>query len=104
LNPYATGDKLARSRRVKKNALPFSGSAFFGHPATAYQPPAAAAVIMHCLPGPLAAGQAAVVGLKGPRRTRSLLAKRPSFAREAPRGTVQIADSRNFLANRSIAA
>jgi oxalate decarboxylase len=57
------------------------------------------------LPGPLAADQAAVLGPKGLRRypfTFSL--KGQPFARETPGGTVQIADSRNFHANQSIAA
>ncbi len=57
------------------------------------------------LPGPLAADQAAVLGPKGPPKnpfTFSL--KGQPFARETPGGTVQVADSRNFLANRFIAA
>src|SRR6266481_6381858 len=57
------------------------------------------------LPGPLAADQAAVLGPKGPPKnpfTFSL--KGQPFRRETAGGTVQVADSTNFLANRFIAA
>ncbi len=57
------------------------------------------------LPGPLAADQAAVLGPKGlPRYPFTFSLKGQPFARETPGGTVQIADSRNFHANQSIAA
>ena len=57
------------------------------------------------LPGPLAADQAAVLGPKSPPKnpfTFSL--KGQPFRRETAGGTVQVADSTNFLANRFIAA
>jgi len=57
------------------------------------------------LPGPLAADQAAVLSPKGPPKnpfTFSL--KGQPFRRETAGGTVQVADSTNFLANKSIAA
>jgi oxalate decarboxylase len=57
------------------------------------------------LPGPIAADQAAVLSPEGPPKnpfTFSL--KGQPFRRETAGGTVQVADSTNFLANKDIAA
>jgi oxalate decarboxylase len=57
------------------------------------------------LPGPLAADQAAVSGSKGlPKYPFTFSLKGQPFARETPGGTVQIADSRTFQANQSVAS
>src|SRR5467141_2828575 len=57
------------------------------------------------LPGPLAADQAAIVGREGPPKNPfNFSLKGQPFLRENAGGTVQIADSRTFLANQDIAA
>ena len=60
------------------------------------------------LPGPLAADQAAVLGPEGPTKNPFSFSlknvKDQPFFRQGPGGTVQIADSRNFLANRYVAS
>jgi len=57
------------------------------------------------LPGSLAADQAAVLGREGPPKNPfNFSLKGQPFLRENAGGTVQIADSRTFLANQDIAA
>jgi oxalate decarboxylase len=60
------------------------------------------------LPGPLAADQAAVLTPQGPPKNPFSFSlkgvKDKPFYREGPGGTVQIADSRNFLANTYVAS
>jgi oxalate decarboxylase len=60
------------------------------------------------LPGPLAADQAAVLSPEGPPKNPFSFSlkgvKDKPFFRQGPGGTVQIADSRNFLANTFVAA
>jgi oxalate decarboxylase len=60
------------------------------------------------LPGPLAANQAAVLSPEGPPKNPFSFSlkgvKEGPFFRQGPGGTVQIADSRNFLANTYVAA
>ena len=65
-------------------------------------------IFQGALPGPLAADQAAATGPAGaPKNPLSFSlkgVKDKPFFRQGPGGTVQIADSRNFLANTFIAA
>jgi oxalate decarboxylase len=60
------------------------------------------------LPGPLAADQAAVLGPGGPPKSPFSFSlkgvKDRPFFRQGPGGTVQIADSRNFVANTFVAS
>jgi oxalate decarboxylase len=60
------------------------------------------------LPGPLAADQAAVLSPEGPPKNPFSFSlkgvKDKPFFRQGPGGTVQIADSRNFLANTYVAS
>ena len=60
------------------------------------------------MPGPLAADQAAILSPEGPPKNPFSFSlkgvKDKPFFRQGPGGTVQIADSRNFLANTFVAA